>query len=64
MTECEACWVFKLCSPLYIEASRYMKNMCKCVLAVGIQLLIPRLIKMLPRKCILSEQILLRDTEM
>lgn len=38
--------------------------MCKCVLAVVIQPLIPRLIKMLPRKCILGEQILFRDTEL
>lgn len=65
MIESGACWVFRLCFPLYIEASSYVKKMmCKCVLAVGIQLLIPRLIKMLPRKCVLGEQIPVRDTEM
>lgn len=30
---------------------------------VYIQLLIPRLIKMFPRECILGEEILVRDTE-
>lgn len=37
---------------------------CTCVLVVGVQLLIPRLIKMLPRKYILGEQIPIRNTRM
>lgn len=46
----------------HIDASSHVKKVCKCLLAIGAQLLIPRRVKVLPIKWVSGGQTV-GDTE-